>query len=92
MSWEKTEEKERQAAESNEQERAAVIDEGAKELASSAQKIIEDIMTDERNKSAFWDDTEEGRKRYIATLLHEAVRKLNLPMDEVKKASVDDLW
>jgi hypothetical protein len=90
MSYEQGEAQERAAASANERERDNIIETGATEIATSVQAILDNMMKEDG--STFWDDTPEGKKRYMATLLHETVKKLGMTLDEVKKASTDNLW
>jgi len=82
MSYESGEMQERAAATANERERDKMVETGATEIATSVQAVLDNMMKEDG--MLFWDDTPEGKKRYMATLLHEAAKKLGITPDEIK--------
>jgi hypothetical protein len=89
MSWEETEARESQYMHEGELHRKKIIETESNAVAESVKSIVERITKD--HEASFWDDSQEGKKRYMATLLHEVAKKLGLTPDEVKDASVDNL-
>lgn len=91
MSWEEAEMRERQACLDNERFRNEIIGREATTIATSVETLVAKLTSEEGTQRAFWDDSPEGKKRYMATLLHEAAKKLGLTPDEVRDARVDSL-
>lgn len=90
MPWEKAEGEERQAGLATEQERAEIVADGAAKIATAIRTLLEKMMREDG--TTFWDNTPEGKKRYMATLLYETAKELGLSPDEVKGASAEKLW
>lgn len=92
MSWEKAEMQEVAVGRVNEKNRETLILGEAEKLAVTLQQATDELVANDENKTALYDDSPDGKKRYMAAILHEAAKKIGITPDELKEASVKNVF